>query len=133
MKGITQCKVKIPVEPYYRVRGFFSHLSRVSSPTILPVLLCYLYFTRLLNCSDDFPRNLFLKKLIITALFSLQLVLKAVGTSWRKKCANISSELEDKKCSQRVFNTFYSESPPRVLLCSLFFKVFCCFSTIKSL
>lgn len=50
-----------------------------------------------------------------------------------KKCANISSELEDKKCSQRLFNAFYSKSPPRVLLCSLFFKVFCCFSTIKSL
>lgn len=51
---------KIPVEPYYRV--VFFPLSRVSSPPILPVLLCYPYSTGLLNCSDEFPSNLFWKK-----------------------------------------------------------------------
>ena len=60
-------------------------LSRVSSPLILPVLLYYPYFAGLLNCSDEFPSNLFWKKWITTALFTLKLVLKAVGTSWQKK------------------------------------------------
>lgn len=73
---------KIPVEPYYSV-GFFP-LSRVSSPPILPVL-CYPYSTGLLNCSDEFPSNLFWKKWIITALFTHKLVLKAVGMCWQKK------------------------------------------------
>lgn len=42
------------------LQGLFS--LRVSSPPILPVL-CYLCSTGLVNCSDEFPSNLFLEEM----------------------------------------------------------------------
>lgn len=100
---VTYCKVKFLLNP----RAVFFFPLQQSQACLCCPFFCSAPFTRLLNCSNDFPSNIFWKSRIITAFVTLKLVLKAFGMSWQKNVLVSQLMLNIKKYPQRHFNTFF--------------------------